>query len=105
MTKLYTVLNSSRKRKDIFAKNETQAAEIAILLGLGKKTSSMKVKEYDLSKHKPMEQNYLMLLECRNAIGEMKKNPSINNGDWSNSDDVFDFDGCFVALATKGVVK
>lgn len=98
MTKLYTVANSSRKTKHIYANDELHAAQLAVDSGLGRKTQSMKVKLYDMSKHKQMEQHYLMLLECRDAVGEMKRNPTVKGGNISNSDEIYDYDGCFAVL-------
>ncbi|MBM24393.1 MAG: hypothetical protein CL760_01615 [Chloroflexi bacterium] len=95
MSKLYTVLNSSRRKINIFANDEAHASELAVLKKHGKKASSMIVKDYDLNKHKLQERNYLMLLECRNAIGELKKDSSFLKIDLNNSN-IVDFDGCFV---------
>lgn len=98
MSILYTVSNSSRKKIHIFADDELSAAKFAVDAGFGKKVESMKVKEYDYTKHSLMEQNYLMLLGCRNAIGEMKKNPSLKHNDVSKNEGVVDYDGCFVVF-------
>lgn len=95
MSKLYTVLNSSRRKINIFANDEVHASELAVLKKHGKKVSSMIVKNYDLDKHKLQERNYLMLLECRNAIGELKKDSSYLEIDREKSN-IVDYDGCFI---------
>lgn len=95
MSYLYTVFNSSRKKMNIFAENENKAAEYAISMKHGKKVSSMDVREYDYSKHKIMEDNYLKLLGCRNAIGILKREPELKNEE-REKDHIFDYDGCFV---------
>lgn len=94
MSKAFTVKNHSGKFKHFLAKDETQAAKMAISLGMGRKIERMKVSVYDFSKHKAMEQNYIQLLECRNAIGELKKDSAILNNNL-NTDSIVDYDGCF----------
>lgn len=94
MSKAYTVKNHAGKFKHFLANDENQAAEMAISLKMGKKIERMKVKEYDYSRHKTMEQHYINLLECRNAIGELKKNSAVLDFDYSD-DDIVDYDGCF----------
>lgn len=101
MTKLFKVANSSGKSKDIFANDETHAAELAILSGLGRKASSMKVKEYDKTKHTLRQQNNLIFLEYRNAIGEMKKNPITKFNNYDDDENIMDYDGIFVVFFIK----
>ncbi len=94
MSKAFTVKNHAGKFKHFLANNDIHAAEMAISLKMGKKLERMKVSEYDFSKHKIMEQNYIQLLECRNAIGELKKDSAVVDYN-KDIDKIVDFDGCF----------
>lgn len=94
MSKAFTVKNHAGKFKHFLANDEEQAAKMAISLKMGKKTGRMKVSNYDFSRHKIMEQNYIKLLECRNAIGELKKESNVFESK-EDKNNIVDFDGCF----------
>lgn len=94
MSKAFTVKNHSGKFKHFLANDEQHAAEMAISLNMGKKVERMKVREYDFSKHKLMEESYIRLLECRNAIGELKKDSAVVDYK-EKEENIVDYDGCF----------